>query len=65
MKYYYNKETKYLLIDENDYTPYLKDRGYEEITKEEYDRISEEQYEKYKKEHPEEFELIDEEEYIN
>lgn len=42
MKYYYNEETKALLIDENEYTPYLADRGYEEITKEEYDEKSEE-----------------------
>jgi len=42
MKYYYNKETKYLLIDENDYTPYLVDRGYVEVTKEFYDEKSEE-----------------------
>ena len=43
MKYYINYENNSLLIDENDYTPYLKDRGYTEISKEEYDRISDEQ----------------------
>ena len=37
MKYYINYEKNRTLIDENDYTPYLKDRGYVEVTKEEYD----------------------------
>lgn len=55
MKYYYNEQTKALLIDENEYTPYLADRGYREVTKEFYDRKSEEQAEKYRLEHPEEF----------
>lgn len=56
MKYYFNYKTSALLIDENEYTPYLADRGYFEITKEEYDRISEYQEEEYRKEHPEDFE---------
>ena len=38
MKYYVNRETGNILIDENDYTPYLAARGYEEISKEEYDQ---------------------------
>lgn len=56
MKYYINRETDTLLIDPNEFTPYLADRGYIEITKEEYDAKSEEQLEKYRKEHEEEFE---------
>ena len=48
MKYYYNQEKDILLIDENDYTPYLKDRGYHEITKQEYDVINEIHREKFK-----------------
>ena len=39
MKYYVNRETNLLLRDENNYTPYLQDRGYEEITKNEYDEL--------------------------
>ena len=50
MKYYINRKKDILLIDENNYTPYLKDRGYEEITKEEYDRKSKELVKKYNKE---------------
>ena len=42
MKYYINYETGALLIDENEYTPYLADRGYTEISKELYDEKSEE-----------------------
>lgn len=42
MKYYYNEETKALLIDTNEYTPYLAERGYIEITKEEYEEKSQE-----------------------
>ena len=42
MKYYINRETNRLLIDENEYTPYLETNGYEEITKEEYDAKTEE-----------------------
>ena len=38
MKYYYNRTKDLLLVDENNYTPYLTDRGYEGITKEEYDQ---------------------------
>ena len=57
MKYYINRERETLLIDENDYTPYLADRGYEEITKEEYDQKSEEFAEKYRKSHLDELEL--------
>lgn len=37
IKYYYNDTTKSLCIDTNEYTPYLKDRGYREVTKEFYD----------------------------
>lgn len=40
MKYYINKKYDRLLVDPNEHTSYLKDRGYEEITKEEYNRIS-------------------------
>ena len=36
MKYYINRKTNVLCIDENPYTSYLADRGYEEISKEEY-----------------------------
>ena len=43
MKYYYNENKDLLLIDENDYTPYLADRGYTEITKQEYELISQAQ----------------------
>lgn len=50
MKYYINRETENLLIDENDYTPYLSVRGYEEITKEEYDRKNEELAELFEQE---------------
>lgn len=57
MKYYINKKTGSLLIDENDYTPYLADRGYEEITKEEYDQKNEEMAERFRREHEAEFEL--------
>lgn len=42
MKYYYNEQTKAFLIDENDYTPYLADKGYVEVIKEFYDEKSEE-----------------------
>ena len=42
MKYYINREKNILLIDENEYTSYLADRGYEEITKEEYDQKNKE-----------------------
>lgn len=38
MKYYINRKTNKLLRDENEYTAYLADRGYEETTKEEYDQ---------------------------
>ena len=54
MKYYINREKELLLIDVNDYTPYLKDRGYEEITKEEYDIKNKELEEKFKRENQEE-----------
>ena len=47
MKYYVNRETGYILIDENNYTPYLEGNGYEEITKEEYDRLNAELAENY------------------
>ena len=40
MKYYINYETKRTLIDENEYTPYLKDRGYKEVSKEQYDAMN-------------------------
>ena len=39
MKYYINKKKNIVLIDTNDHTPYLADKGYEEISKEEYERI--------------------------
>ena len=42
MKYYINYEKNRTLIDENDYTPYLKDRGYIEVTKEQYDQKNKE-----------------------
>lgn len=61
MKYYINREKEILLIDENNFTPYLSDRGYEEISQEEYEAKSIEFAEKYRLEHPEEFEeVIDE-----
>lgn len=37
IKYYYNDTTEALCIDTNEYTPYLEDRGYREVTKEFYD----------------------------
>ena len=40
MKYYINRKTGRILIDENDYTPYLKMNGYVEISKAEYDAKS-------------------------
>lgn len=40
MKYYVNREAERLLIDVNDYTPYLAQNGYVEISKEEYDQLS-------------------------
>jgi hypothetical protein len=42
MKYYYNEKTQLLLIDANEYTPYLTDRGYHEVTKEFYDEKTQE-----------------------
>ena len=42
MKYYVNRETGNILVDENNYTPYLEGNGYVEITKEEYDRLADE-----------------------
>ena len=56
MKYYYNPTTKNVLIDENDYTPYLADRGYVEVTKEVFDEKSEELSRLFREKHPEEFE---------
>ena len=56
MKYYINNETGLLLIDPNEYTSYLEEKGYEEITEEKYNEILQEQEEQYKLEHPEEFE---------
>ena len=50
MKYYINRKTNVLLIDENEYTPYLAKNGYEEISKKEYDVKSVELVEKYNKE---------------
>ena len=50
MKYYYNEQTKALLVDENDYTSYLTDRGYIEVTKEFYDEKEKELIEKFLKE---------------
>ena len=38
MKYYYNKQTNRFLIDENESTSYLKNKGYEQITKEQYEK---------------------------
>ena len=46
MKYYVNRTTGLLLVDENEYTPYLADRGYEEITKAEYDELEQEMIER-------------------
>ena len=40
MKYYINVEKDRLLVDANDFTPYLAKRGYVEITKAEYDAKS-------------------------
>lgn len=50
MKYYFNSEKEILLIDTNEYTPYLTQRGYHEISKEEYDRLNVELAEKFKDE---------------
>ena len=55
LKYYINRETKRLLIDENEYTSYLKDKGYEEISKEEYDIKNQEHLEEMKMKYPELF----------
>lgn len=54
MKYYINNETGLLLIDPNEYTSYLKDRGYEEITEEKYNEILQEQIEEPEEEEEEE-----------
>ena len=63
MKYYENIQTGNLLIDENDYTPYLSDRGFIEITKERYEQRSvelEDEFEARDRErHPERYEDID------
>ena len=48
MKYYINREKEMLLKDENN-TPYLTARGYEEITKEEFEEKQKEFIEKHKK----------------
>ena len=50
MKYYINYEKNITLIDENEYTPYLKDRGYTEVSKEEYDAKNEELAQQFEKE---------------
>lgn len=50
MKYSVNRITGLLLVDENDYTPYLQDRGYEEITKAEYDALEQEMIERMEEE---------------
>lgn len=50
MKYYVNRTTGLLLVDENEYTPYLADRGYEEITKAEYDELEQEMIERMEEE---------------
>ena len=39
LKYYINRQEDRLLVDGNENTPYLAEKGYEEITKEEYDRV--------------------------
>ena len=39
LKYYINRKEDRLLVDDNEKTPYLKDKGYEEISKEEYDAV--------------------------
>lgn len=39
LKYYINRQEDRLLVDGNEHTPYLAQKGYEEITKEEYDRV--------------------------
>lgn len=36
MKFYINKEKNILLMDVNEFTPYLIEKGYEEITEQEY-----------------------------
>ena len=53
--YYVNYEKEITAIGEID-APYMKDRGYTLVDKEEYDRKNEEYAEKYKLEHPEEVE---------
>lgn len=55
MKYYINYEKNLTLIDENDYTPYLAERGYVEVTKEEFDTKNKELEQQYAQEHPKEF----------
>lgn len=50
MKYYINRKTEKILRDENNYTPYLTARDYEEITKEEYDQKSKELAELFEQE---------------
>lgn len=63
MKYYENIQTGKLLIDENDYTPYLADRGFIEITKERYEQRSAELEAEFdardRERHPERYENID------
>ncbi len=51
MKYYINYEKNTILIDENEYTPYLKGRGYIEVSKEEYDKKRKEFAEQHKNRH--------------
>lgn len=38
-KYYINRQEDRLLVDGNENTPYLAQKGYEEISKEEYDAV--------------------------
>ena len=42
MKYYVNYNTKRTLIDENENTPYLADRGYTQVSPAEYYRKNDE-----------------------
>lgn len=56
MKYYYNEQTNSLLIDANDFTPYLTRRGYVEISEEEYYTKADELNNQYRLDNPEEFE---------
>lgn len=56
--YYVNYETENTAIGEID-LPYVYERGYTKVTKEEYDKKSAEYAERYRKEHPERFEGVE------